>query len=53
METTEPIIEKSTHLREKGGVLMLFQTTRHLGAKAQYTNLVIMILNLVTRVTNF
>jgi hypothetical protein len=25
-----PIFEKSSHLREKGGVLMLFKTTRHL-----------------------
>ena len=32
---TWPIFEKSSHLREKGGVLMLFETTRHLGAKAQ------------------
>jgi hypothetical protein len=31
----EPIFEKSSHLREKGGVLMLFKTTPHLGAKAQ------------------
>jgi hypothetical protein len=31
-----PIFEKSSHLREKGGVLMLFKTTPHLGAKAQY-----------------
>ena len=30
-----PIFEKSSHLREKGGVLMLFKTTPHLGAKAQ------------------
>ena len=35
MVPTEPIFEKSSHLREKGGVLMLFKTTRHLGAKAQ------------------
>jgi hypothetical protein len=28
--------KKSAHLREKGGVLMLFKTTPHLGAKAQY-----------------
>jgi hypothetical protein len=34
---TEPIFEKSSHLREKGGVLMLFKTTPHLGAKAQYS----------------
>jgi hypothetical protein len=32
----EPIFEKSSHPREKGGVLMIFKTTRHLGAKAQY-----------------
>jgi hypothetical protein len=32
---TWPIFEKSSHLREKGGVLMLFKTTPHLGAKAQ------------------
>jgi hypothetical protein len=32
-----PIFEKSSHLREKGGVLMLFKTTRHLEAKAQTT----------------
>ena len=31
-----PIFEKSSHLREKGGVLMLFKTTLHLEAKAQY-----------------
>jgi hypothetical protein len=31
-----PTFEKSSHLREKGGVLMLFKTTHHLGAKAQY-----------------
>jgi hypothetical protein len=31
-----PIVEKSSHLREKGGVLVLFKTTLHLGAKAQY-----------------
>jgi hypothetical protein len=30
------IFEKSSHLREKGGVLMLFKTTRQLLAKAQY-----------------
>jgi hypothetical protein len=29
-----PIFGKSSHLREKGGVLMLFKKTRHLGAKA-------------------
>ena len=33
----EPIFEKSSHLREKGGVLMIFKTTHHLEAKAQYT----------------
>ena len=31
-----PIFEKSSHLREKGGVLMLFKTTPHLETKAQY-----------------
>ena len=31
-----PIFEKCSHLREKGEVLMLFKTTPHLGAKAQY-----------------
>jgi hypothetical protein len=31
-----PIFEKCSHLREKGGVLMLFKTTHNLGAKAQY-----------------
>jgi hypothetical protein len=31
-----PIFEKCSHLREKGGVLMLLKTTRHLVAKAQY-----------------
>jgi hypothetical protein len=36
LEPREPIFEKSSHLREKGGVLMLFKTTPHLGAKAQY-----------------
>jgi hypothetical protein len=36
MVPREPIFEKSSHLREKGGVLMLFKTTPHLGAKAQY-----------------
>jgi hypothetical protein len=41
----EPIFEKS-YLREKGGVLMLFKTTRHLGAKAQYTRVVPGYLNL-------
>jgi hypothetical protein len=35
VQPTEPIFEKSSHLREKGGVLMLFKTTPHLGAKAQ------------------
>jgi hypothetical protein len=34
---TWPIFEKSSHLREKGVVLMLFKTTPHLGAKAQYS----------------
>jgi hypothetical protein len=36
-QPTEPIFEKFSHLREKGGVLMLLKTTPHLGAKAQYT----------------
>jgi len=36
IEPTCPIFEKSSHLREKGGVLMLFKTTLHLGAKAEY-----------------
>ena len=31
-----PIFEKCSHLREKGGVLMLFKTTHHLGAYAQH-----------------
>jgi hypothetical protein len=31
-----PIFEKSSHLREKEGVLMLFKTTHHLEAKAKY-----------------
>jgi hypothetical protein len=35
VQPREPIFEKSSHLREKGGVLMLFKTTLHLGAKAQ------------------
>jgi hypothetical protein len=30
MEPSWPIYEKSSHLREKGGVLMLFKTTPHL-----------------------
>ena len=37
VQPRRPIFEKSSHLREKGGVLMLFKTTRHLGAKAQYS----------------
>jgi hypothetical protein len=36
MEPRRPIFEKCSHLREKGGVLMLFKTIPHLGAKAQY-----------------
>jgi hypothetical protein len=36
VQPTEPIFKKCSHLREKGGVLMLFKTTRHLGTKAQY-----------------
>jgi hypothetical protein len=35
LQPTWPIFEKCSHL-QKGGVLMLFQTTRHLVAKAQY-----------------
>ena len=35
LQPRRPIFEKSSHLREKGGVLMLFKTTRHLEAKAQ------------------
>jgi hypothetical protein len=36
LQPRRPIFEKSSHLREKGGVLMLFKTNPHLGAKAQY-----------------
>jgi hypothetical protein len=36
LQPRRPIFEKCSHLREKGGLLMLFKTTRHLGAKAQY-----------------
>jgi hypothetical protein len=39
IEPREPIFEKCSHLREKGGVLMLLKTTPHLGAKAQYRGL--------------
>jgi hypothetical protein len=35
VQPRRPIFEKSSHLREKGGLLMLFKTTPHLGAKAQ------------------
>jgi hypothetical protein len=35
MVPRRPIFEKSSHLREKGGVLTLFKTTFHLEAKAQ------------------
>ena len=35
VQPRRPIFEKCSHLREKGGVLMLFKTTRHLGTKAQ------------------
>jgi hypothetical protein len=37
-QLTEPIFEKSSHLREKGGVLMLLKTTLHLliGTNPQY-----------------
>ena len=31
------VLKKRSHLREKGGVLMLFKTTLHLEAKAQYS----------------
>jgi hypothetical protein len=37
MKPWRPIFEKCSHLREKGEVLMLFKTTPHLEAKAQYT----------------
>jgi hypothetical protein len=30
VQPTWPIFEKSSHLREKGGVLMLLKTTHHL-----------------------
>ena len=36
VQPRRPIVEKCSHLRGKGGVLMLLKTTRHLGAKAQY-----------------
>ena len=36
VQPREPIFEKSSHLPEKGGVLMLFKTTHHLEAKAQH-----------------
>jgi hypothetical protein len=37
LQPRRPIFEKSYHLREKGGVLMLFfKPTPHLGAKALY-----------------
>jgi hypothetical protein len=42
LEPREPIFEKCSHLREKGGVLMLLKTTRHLGANPHYTILDIM-----------
>ncbi len=35
MEPSWPIFEKSSHLRAKGGGLLLFKTTLHLAAKAQ------------------
>jgi hypothetical protein len=38
LQPTWPIFEQCSHLREKGGVLMLFKTTHHLGAKAQYSH---------------
>ena len=36
IQTWRTIFEKSSHLREKGGVLVLFKTTRHSGTNAQY-----------------
>jgi hypothetical protein len=30
LKPREPIVEKCSHLREKGGVLMLLKTTLHL-----------------------
>jgi hypothetical protein len=33
----EPIFEKYSHLREKGGVLMLLKTALHLVANPQYS----------------
>ena len=36
IQPRRPTFEKSSHLQEKGGVLMLFKTTLHLGAKAEY-----------------
>jgi hypothetical protein len=35
LQSRRPIFEKCSHLREKGGVPMLFKTTLHLEAKAQ------------------
>jgi hypothetical protein len=35
LQSRRPIFEKCSHLREKGGVLMLFKTTPHLETKAQ------------------
>jgi hypothetical protein len=37
LQPRRPIFEKC-YLREKGGVLMLLKTTRHLEAKAQYAS---------------
>jgi hypothetical protein len=37
MEPWRPIFEKCSHLREKGGVLMILKTTHQLEAKAQYS----------------
>jgi hypothetical protein len=36
LEPLESIFEKCSHLREKGGVLMLFKIILYLSAKAQY-----------------
>jgi hypothetical protein len=37
LESRETIFEKCSHLREKGGVLMLLKTTLHLLANVQYS----------------
>ena len=36
VQPRRPIFEKCSHLRKKGGVLMLFKMTLHLWTKAQY-----------------